>query len=113
MVAIMTDLEFYNLAEITLQRVEQRCDHLNETTDIDLDSQRVGCMVTLTFKNGSQIIVNLQKPLHELWLAAKEGGFHFKWDGNVWADTKGQGEFFACLSRLASLQAGERIVFNF
>jgi len=108
----MTDLEFQNLAEATLLSVEQACDRFNETTDVDLDSQRVGGMVTLTFKNGSQIVVNLQKPLHEIWLAAKEGGFHFRWDGAVWKDTKGQGEFFACLSRLASLQAGEELVFS-
>jgi len=108
----MTDLEYQNLAEAILLGVERSCDRINETTDIDLDSQRAGGMVTLTFKNGSQIVVNLQKPLHELWLAAKEGGFHFRWDGKVWKDTKGQGEFFECLSRLATLQAGERLVFS-
>ncbi len=28
-------------------------------------------MVTLTFANRSQIIVNLQKPLQEIWMAAR------------------------------------------
>ena len=34
-------------------------------------------MVTLSFPNGTQIVVNLQKPLHEVWMAAKAGGFHY------------------------------------
>ena len=62
-------------------------------------------MITLTFENRSQIVVNLQKPLHEVWLAARSGGYHFKYDGTQWMDTKGHGEFFAVLSRDASAQA--------
>ena len=68
-------------------------------------------MVTLTFANRSQMVVNLQKPLHEIWLAAKSGGYHYRWvDGN-WQDTKGQDEFFATLSRNATLQAGQALRF--
>jgi CyaY protein len=47
-----------------------------------VDNQRVGGMVTLTFANRSQIVINLQKPLHEIWLAARQGGYHFKWNVN-------------------------------
>jgi CyaY protein len=69
-------------------------------------------MVTLTFANRSQIIINLQKPLHEVWMAARAGGFHYKWDGRQWMDTKGEGEFFAHLSRCASEQAGQVLAFS-
>jgi CyaY protein len=54
-------------------RIEQCCDRINEETDADVDNQRVGGMVTLVFANRSQIVVNLQKPLHEVWLAARSG----------------------------------------
>ena len=69
-------------------------------------------MVTMTFANRSQIIINLQKPLHEVWMAARSGGFHYKWDGTQWVDTKGHGEFFAHLSRCASEQAGQALAFS-
>ena len=108
----MTDLEYLDRAEALLARVEASCDRINETTDADIDNQRVGGMVTLTFSNGSQIVVNLQKPLQEVWLAAKAGGFHYKWDGQAWLDTKGAGEFLAELSRQASQQAGRPIDFS-
>ena len=102
----MTDTEFMDCAESVLRSVETSCDRFNEESDADMDNQRVGGMITITFKNKSQIVVNLQKPLHEIWLAAKSGGYHYKFDGRQWMDTKGQGEFFAGLSRYASEQAG-------
>ena len=104
---VMTDSEFMDRAESVLAAVEASCDRINDETDADIDNQRVGGMVTLTFSNRSQIIVNLQKPLHEIWLAARSGGYHYKFDGQQWLDTKGQGEFFASLSRYASEQAGQ------
>ena len=107
----MTDLEFMDRAEKLLLAIEERCDQINETTDADLDSQRTGGLVTITFSNRSQIVVNLQKPLHEVWMAARSGGYHFRYDGTQWLDTKGAGEFFTCLSREASTQAGQSLVF--
>ena len=102
----MTDTEFMDCAESVLRAVETSCDRINEESDADIDNQRVGGMITITFQNKSQIIINLQKPLHEIWLAARSGGYHYKFDGRQWMDTKGQGEFFASLSRYASEQAG-------
>lgn len=109
----MTDSEFLDQAESVLGHIEGCCDRFNAATDtdIDIDNQRVGGMVTLVFSNGSQIVVNLQKPLHEIWLACKSGGYHFKFDGLYWQDTKGQGEFFARLSSDASTQSGQVLVF--
>jgi CyaY protein len=108
----MTDLEYLDRAEALLARVEASCDRINETTDADIDNQRVGGMVTLTFPDHSQIVVNLQKPLQEVWLAARAGGFHYKWDGQAWRDTKGSGEFLAELGRQASQQAGRPLDFS-
>ena len=108
----MTDLEYLDRAEALLESVEASCDRINEATDADIDNQRVGGMVTLTFHNGTQIVVNLQKPLQEVWMAARAGGFHYKFDGQRWMDTKGNGEFFENLSRYASEQAGTALTFG-
>ncbi len=107
----MTDPEFMTEAEILLKAVEANCDRINDNNLADIDNQRTGGMVTLVFPNKSQIVINLQKPLHEIWLAAKSGGYHYKFDSCSWTDTKGQGEFFACLTRYASEQAGCPLVF--
>jgi CyaY protein len=108
----MTDPEFMDQAEALLLAVENCCDRINDDTDADVDNQRVGGMVTLTFANKSQIVVNQQKPLHEIWLASKSGGFHYRRVDGQWQDTKGQGEFFATLTQQASAQAGQPLTFG-
>ncbi len=108
----MTDLDYLDRAEALLAAVEACCDRINEETDADVDNQRVGGMITLSFEDRSQIIINLQKPLQEVWLAARAGGFHYRFDGQAWRDSKGTGEFFADLSRYASQQAGRPLSFS-
>ena len=109
---VMTDLEFLDHAEQLLKAVELACDDLNDNSDADIDNQRVGGMITLIFINRSQIIINLQKPLHEVWLAAKSGGYHFRFDGSQWMDTKGQGEFFDRLTQDACAQTSLALRFT-
>ena len=108
----MTDSEFMDQAESLLQQLETACARLNEQSDIDIDNQRVGGMVTLTFPNRSQLIVNLQKPLHEVWLAAQSGGYHYRFDGAAWQDTKGQGEFWQQFTSDAQRQFGAPLIFK-
>jgi len=108
----MTDLEFLEHAEELLKALEQNCDLINDQSDADIDNQRTGSMITLTFANKSQIIVNLQKPLQEVWLAARSGGYHFRSDGTRWLDTKGQGEFWTQLSKDACAQSGLSLLFK-
>ncbi|MFT4192646.1 MAG: iron donor protein CyaY [Comamonas sp.] len=107
----MTDLEYQNHAESLLSTIEAACDRINDETDADIDNQRVGGMITLLFANRSQIVINLQPPLHEVWLAARAGGFHYKFDGRQWLDTKTRTEFLADLSRYASQQSGVALAF--
>ncbi len=108
----MTDLDYLNHAEKALAAIELACDRINDASDADIDNQRTGGMVTLTFANRSQIIINLQKPLQEIWMAAKAGGFHYKFNRDQWLNTKDGSEFFSALTQYASEQAGQKVVFN-
>lgn len=107
----MTDLDYLDQAERLLKSVEAGCDQINDRTDADLDNQRSGGMITLTFGNRSQIVINLQKPLQEVWMAARAGGYHYQFKSGKWLSTKGEGEFFAMLSKCASEQAGQVLQF--
>ena len=108
----MTDVQFLDHAEQLLQRVEACCDAINESGISDIDNQRSGGMVTLEFSNRSQIVINLQKPLHEVWLAARSGGYHYRLNSGQWLDTKGSGAFFEKLSACSSEQAGCVLTFD-
>jgi CyaY protein len=107
----MTDPEYLDRAEAALAAIEQACDRINDTTDADIDNQRVGGMITITFRNGSQLIVNLQPPLQEIWLAARSGGYHYRHSGGAWVDTKTGRELFVQFSEEASTQAGQPLAF--
>jgi CyaY protein len=107
----MTDIEYLQHAEALLSAVEASCDRINDTSEADIDNQRVGGMITITFANRSQIIINLQKPLQEVWLATKAGGFHYKFHSD-WRNTRAGSEFFSDLSEHASAQSGLVLRFN-
>jgi CyaY protein len=103
----MNESDFNQLAEDTMAAIEEAVDDCG--VDIDYDS--AGGILTLEFGNGSQIIVNKQTPLSQLWVAARSGGFHFDYDAadQCWRLQGGGEELFSCLSRYCSEQAGEEV----
>ena len=107
----LSDNEFNRLAHAVLAQVEATVDHWLEDDVIDIDSQRTGGLLELSLPGGSKIIVNTQPPLHELWLAARAGGHHYRHVAGRWLDTRDSSEFFAALSQHASAQAGKALVF--
>ena len=108
----LTDAEYQRLAQAALAALESQVDAWLDEDVIDIDSHRTGGLLELAFPNGSKIIINTQPPLQELWLAAKAGGFHFRWQAGRWVDTRDGTEFFACLSAHAGAQAGQPLVFR-
>lgn len=108
----LSDAQYDALISRTLARIETTVDRWLEDDVIDIDTARTGGMLTLTMPNRSQLIVNAQPPLHELWLAARSGGFHFRADSaGQWLDTKTGVEFFTVLSSCASEQGQARLSF--
>jgi CyaY protein len=107
----LTDADYRRETDTLLARLEAVADRLLQDDVIDIDTQRTGGMVELSFPNGSKIIVNTQPPLHEVWLAARAGGFHYKWVDGAWRDTRDHSEFFEALSRHASTQGGKTLQF--
>jgi CyaY protein len=69
-------------------------------------------VLEIEFSDGGKIIVNRHASAHEIWVAARTGGFHFAWDGQMWRDTRSGMELMAALSSLVSLQAGEPVKFD-
>ena len=108
----MTDADYHALAARTLAHVEATLDRWLESDVIDIDSQRTGGLLELSLPGGSKIVINTQPPLHELWLAARGGGYHFKAIDGTWRDTRDGEEFFARLSSEASAQAGKALDFS-
>ena len=109
---VLTDADYHRLTADLLARIEATADKLLQDDVIDIDTQRTGGLLEMSFPDGSKIVVNTQPPLHEVWLAARGGGFHVRHDSGRWLDTRDGGEFFAALTQHASLQAGKPVEFS-
>lgn len=78
------DTEFLEVANVKLEELEAWTDeHLP-----DADVTRMGNVLTVRLDNGNEIVLNLQTPWQEIWLASRLGGFHFRRRDGVWHDTR-------------------------
>lgn len=103
----LSDAAYRQAAAQVLAQIEAAVDRWLQDDVIDIDCARTGDMLTLTLPNRSQIIVNLQPPLKELWIAARSGGYHFAWQGEGnWLDSRSGSCFTDVLERSLSEQAG-------
>ena len=83
----LSDAEYDRRARAVLAAVEAASDRFLQDEVIDIDTSRTGGLLELAFPNGSKVVLNTQPPLHELWLAAGAGGFHFRTVGERCAST--------------------------
>ena len=74
--------------------------------DADVDWTLNDGVLTIDCGTGGKFIVNRHQPSHEIWVAAKAGGFHFRGQGGAWRDTRDGSELGASLARLLQVQAG-------
>ena len=103
----MDETEFAAVAERTLERVERAL----EESGVDVDTQlKEGGVLELEFADGSRMVINRQARPREIWVAARSGGFHFRWEAGAWRDTRDGSELFSALSRLVSAQSGQPVL---
>ena len=111
----LTDSEFHRLSHAVLAQIEATVDRWLDDDVVDIDSQRTGGLLELSLPGpagGSKIILNTQPPLHEIWLAARAGGHHYRHVAGRWLDTRDGTDFFDALSQHTSAQAGLALRFE-
>jgi len=111
------DKQFHQLGAQLLHSIEVALEAADDELDLDLDVERQGVnVINIRFRDKSVIVVNTQPPLHEIWVAAKSGGYHYRWAGTLaqpmWLDTKTGKELLGDLAEFASVQAGKPITIH-
>lgn len=91
----MDEREYERLADAALARIEA------DLEDADIDFEIVaGGILEIELADGAKIVVNKQSAAREIWVAARSGGFHYRWDGEAWRDTRSGDELHSALARL-------------
>ena len=106
----LTEARFHSLVDALQLAVEDAFD----ASDLDVDLENSGGVLTVRFDNGSQLIFSRQEPLRQLWLAARSGGFHFDYDEAAarWVCDAGGDPLGEMLARMVREQAGEDVDFS-
>lgn len=102
----MDEGEYGRLADAVMQRIEEGLDAAEGDFDYELAA---GGVLEIACGDGSKIVVNRQAAAREIWVAARSGGFHYRWDGAHWRDTRSGEELFAALERLLAEQGAGRV----
>jgi CyaY protein len=106
---IMTETEFYERVSAILDAIENHADDWFESLDVDVDAKREANVLNLLFDNRVPVVINSQAPLQEIWVAAPSGGFHYRFDGTHWKDTRGGADLHDALSHIFSDATGHPI----
>ena len=105
----MTESEFEVLAGATLAALERAFEAGAPDADVRTKGEGV---IEVEFDDSSKMVINRHTAAREIWVAAREGGFHFRHDGAAWLDTRDGTELFAAVSRIATRQAGMPVVLS-
>jgi CyaY protein len=108
----LSDADYQRIGGQVLASIEAATDRWLQDDVIDIDTHRTGGLLELVFPDDSRIVVNLQAPLQEIWLAARAGGYHYRHVQGRWLDTRDGSDFFAALSQHASAQGRVPVQFK-
>ncbi|WP_067104644.1 MULTISPECIES: iron donor protein CyaY [Microbulbifer] len=104
-----TQADFNAAIERTLIEIEDALD----ACEWDIDYERADAVLTLTLEvNGSQVILSRQTANHELWVAARSGGYHLSFENPGWKCTTTGEDLPTLLDRVLTEQQGETVSLN-
>jgi CyaY protein len=102
---LMEESEFHKRVDAVLGTIEAAMDNASS----DIDAELNGGILSLTFENGSKIIVNRQTPNREIWVAAKSGGFHFRYESLANADEQSPNFSSQAMTSWRNTRTGEAL----
>jgi CyaY protein len=87
-----------------------------ENVDPELvDCETAGDVVTLTLRGGRRCIINTQRPVRQIWLAANAHAWHFSYDeaSRRWLDDKThRDDLFGTVAQIVKDAVGVDVAFG-
>jgi CyaY protein len=102
----MDEAAYQRLADQAFRRID---DALRDVDADDVDVERSGDVLTLTFKGDRRCVLNTQRPTRQIWLAASARAWHFSYDAarDAWVEDRPTGaELFATVTDIVRQGSG-------
>jgi CyaY protein len=103
---MMDEARYLQVVDQTFRRIQDAFDDVDPDV---VDAYMAGDVLTLAFRNGVKCVINTQRPVRQVWLAARANAWHFDYDEATgrWVDDKGRGEeLFALVTRIVKENTG-------
>jgi CyaY protein len=106
---MMDEPAYDKLVARTFRRVE---DALAEVDPDVCELNATGDMLTLQMASGVRVILNTQRAVRQLWLAARATAWHFSYDAasETWQDDKGRGDLWSILGTTLEELSGQNLL---
>jgi len=99
----MDEATFMTLAKGAIERIRAALDACDPDVVECLPEADV---VKIAFPSGLPYVLNTQRPVREVWLAADRNAWHFRYDGSRWLDKRSGDELMTTVDRLVKARAG-------
>jgi len=101
----MNDNEFNTLVEKTFGQIESILEKDERLPDFSMVAPRV---LEIELPDNGTIVVSYHDPSREIWVAARKGAYHFRWDKECWQESRNHGELFNVLTGLLNTLGVDR-----
>lgn len=102
---LVENTDFLLRAQSTLDQLELILEQTFESLNMDVDIDRSGGVLNIHINQHTNIIINLQSPMQQIWLATPYNGYHYTWDTiqNNWINTRNGLNFYTELAQDLSI----------
>ena len=107
--AEMDETTFYKVAQEAFSRILNTLDE--EDPDV-VEADMTAGVLKIHFPNGNPYILNTQRPVREIWLAAGKQAWHFRCEKSRWLCPKTGDELFSRLAQLLQERASVNVAFD-
>ena len=104
--------QFNEIADALFERIVASIDATEAADDIELNQGVLEITCAHSSRGKSKIIINRHAPTQEIWVAAKSGGYHFKWVDSAWIDTRSGEPLADAINRVLLEQSGVAVAFE-
>ena len=98
----MDESKFEHLAALTLDALEEALAEVDETVDVQLSMG----VLTVSFEDGTKMVINSHRAARQIWMSADARAWHFDPVDGAWISAKDGAELWSLVQDKTSKRLG-------